>query len=164
MTVTRETRQGWPLPTDPVTVTRETRQGWPLPTVETEVNGDSEYKWKGSFLGFGSLGCRAGTRDFCHSLAALVGPVQNIFSLPYTLFQFICPHCPASWAFILAWSPVLQYVSLTGTAKSSHSESNCLTDACERNCKWRRQQKWPILSRWRQLLAAQQMTVIGCYR
>jgi hypothetical protein len=26
-----------------------------------------------------------GTRDFCHALAALVGPVQNIFSSPYTV-------------------------------------------------------------------------------
>jgi hypothetical protein len=32
--------------------------------------------------------CRAGTRDFCSSLAALVGPVQNIFfpNLHYNLF------------------------------------------------------------------------------
>ncbi len=31
--------------------------------------------------------CRASTKDFCSALAALVGPVQNIF--PYrTLFQF----------------------------------------------------------------------------
>ncbi len=29
--------------------------------------------------------CCAGTRDFCPALAALVGPVQNIFSSPYTI-------------------------------------------------------------------------------
>ncbi len=27
--------------------------------------------------------CRAGTRYFCSALAALVGPVQNVFSSPY---------------------------------------------------------------------------------
>ncbi len=39
---------------------------------------------------------RAGTRDFCSALAALVGPVQNIFS-HHTFFPFLCPHRPASW-------------------------------------------------------------------
>jgi hypothetical protein len=29
--------------------------------------------------------CRVRTRDFCSALAALVGPVQNIFSSPYTI-------------------------------------------------------------------------------
>ncbi len=40
----------------------------------------------------------AGTSDFCPApLAALVGPVQNIYFFPHhTLFQFICPHSPAS--------------------------------------------------------------------
>jgi hypothetical protein len=28
----------------------------------------------------------AGTRDFCSALAALVGPVQNIISTPYTIY------------------------------------------------------------------------------
>jgi len=31
--------------------------------------------------------CRAGTRDFCSALAALVGPVQNIFSLAVYYFN-----------------------------------------------------------------------------
>ena len=39
--------------------------------------------------------CRAGTRDFCSALTALVGPVQNIFSHPRTLFHFLCLHRPA---------------------------------------------------------------------
>ncbi len=39
------------------------------------------------------LAYHAVTRDFCPALAALVGPVQNIF--PHrTLFHFICPHGP----------------------------------------------------------------------
>ncbi len=55
VTVTRETREGWPLLTVKTEVngdswssyergpslTRETREGWPLLTVETEVTGDS---------------------------------------------------------------------------------------------------------------------------
>jgi hypothetical protein len=31
--------------------------------------------------------CRAGTRDFCSALAALVGPVQNIFFLTVHYFH-----------------------------------------------------------------------------
>jgi hypothetical protein len=42
--------------------------------------------------------CRAGTRHFGPALAALVGSVQNIFFPHRTLFQFICPYRPASWA------------------------------------------------------------------
>jgi hypothetical protein len=38
---------------------------------------------------------RAGTRDFCPTLPALVGPVQNIFFLRQTLFQLICRDRPA---------------------------------------------------------------------
>jgi hypothetical protein len=39
---------------------------------------------------------RAVTRDFNLVLAALVSPVQNIFSLTVDLvFQFMCPHRPA---------------------------------------------------------------------
>ncbi len=48
--------------------------------------------------------------NFCPALAALVGPVQNIF--PHrTLFHFICPHRPATWSGSQAASPVSQYVS-----------------------------------------------------
>ncbi len=36
-----------------------------------------------SFVGV--LGLRAGTRDFCFALTALVGSVQNIFSSLYTI-------------------------------------------------------------------------------
>ncbi len=50
--------------------------------------------------------CRAGTRDFGSALAALVGPVQNIFSSPYTISIMFVPHRPASWAGSRAGSPV----------------------------------------------------------
>ncbi len=65
------------------------------------MNGDSKLQMKGFFLGWA---CRAGTRDFCSALAALIGPVQNIFSSLYV--QFICPHRLASWAGSRAGSPV----------------------------------------------------------
>jgi hypothetical protein len=75
-------------------VVRETREGWPLLTIETEANGDS----KSTNVNVGSLAGHAGTSDFCPApLAALVGPVENIYFFPHhTLFQFICPPSPAS--------------------------------------------------------------------
>ncbi len=68
--------------------TRETGEGEPLLTIETEVNGDSK-----STIEIGKLDfplwvrctCRAVTRDFYSALAALVGPVQYIFSSLYTI-------------------------------------------------------------------------------
>ncbi len=56
----------------------ETRNAWPLLTVETEVNGDSK-STNESGLWLVRWACRAGTRDFCSVLEALVSPVQNIF-------------------------------------------------------------------------------------
>ncbi len=35
--------------------------------------------------------CRNGTRDFCSALAALVGPVQNIFFLSVHYFNSFVP-------------------------------------------------------------------------
>jgi hypothetical protein len=52
-----------------------------------------------------------GTRDFYHSFAALVSPVQNIFFLPVHFFQFMCPHRPATWAGSCAGPPVSECVS-----------------------------------------------------
>jgi hypothetical protein len=59
----------------------------PLQTVETEVNGDSKstVQLKGVLPWLVTWACRTGTRDFCPALAALVGPVQNIFFIPYTI-------------------------------------------------------------------------------
>ncbi len=47
-----------------------------------------------------------GVRDFCSAMAALVGPVQNIFFPHRTLFQLLCPLHPASWAGSRAGPPV----------------------------------------------------------
>jgi hypothetical protein len=80
------------LPGKPWIVTRETIEGWPLPTVETEAKGDSRstHDW------FAGLVMQA-QEVFVPSFAALVSPVQNIF--PYrTQFPFICPRRLASWA------------------------------------------------------------------
>jgi hypothetical protein len=49
---------------------------------------------KGPFLGWAS---RAGTRDFCSALAALVGPVQNIFFLTVYYFISFLPIAQQAW-------------------------------------------------------------------
>ncbi len=51
--------------------------------------------------------CRTGIRDFCSALAAVVGPVQNVF-FPHrrTLVKFLCHRRPASWAGSRAGSTV----------------------------------------------------------
>ncbi len=40
--------------------------------------------------------CSADTKDFCSALSALVGLVQNIFSLAWTISIPLSPHRPAS--------------------------------------------------------------------
>jgi hypothetical protein len=65
-------------------VSRETREGWPLLTVETEVKRESKRtNERGPFL--------VGTREFRYALAALVGPVQNIFFLSVHCFNYFVP-------------------------------------------------------------------------
>ncbi len=55
----------------------ETLKRWPLPTVETESKGDSR---KGVLPWLVRRASRAGTRDFCPALAALVGPIVHYFT------------------------------------------------------------------------------------
>jgi hypothetical protein len=57
----------------------ETREGWPLLTIETEANGDSRVQMKGVLPWLVRWAGHAGTSDFSPALAALVGPVQNIY-------------------------------------------------------------------------------------
>ncbi len=89
---------------------RETREGQPLLTVETEATGDSKSTNERGPSLVGSLirwACRAGTKSFYSALAALDGQVKTFFFTLYcTLFQILCPHCPASWAGSRAGSPV----------------------------------------------------------
>ncbi len=47
--------------------------------------GLKRVKMKGVLPWLVNLACRAGKRDFCSALAALVGQVQSIFSPPYTI-------------------------------------------------------------------------------
>ncbi len=49
---------------------------------------------------------RAGARDLCPALAALVSPVQNVFPRHTLLVHFIYPLRAASWAGGRAASPV----------------------------------------------------------
>jgi hypothetical protein len=74
-----------------------TREGWTLITVETERKGVPPWWVRGA--------CRASTRNLCPALAALVAKYKICF--PHlTLFQFICPHHPASWTGSRAGLPV----------------------------------------------------------
>jgi hypothetical protein len=60
-------------------------RGWPLLTVDTEVNGDSKSTHEGVLPWLDCWACRAGTRDNCPALAALVGPVPRKIFLAYTI-------------------------------------------------------------------------------
>jgi hypothetical protein len=86
----------------------QTRDGWHLLTVKTVQMGTLGVHMTGVLPLFGSLGslCRYSTVDFCSALAALVSPVK-IYYVPHrTLFHFIGPHRPATWAGRRAGSPV----------------------------------------------------------
>jgi hypothetical protein len=53
-----------------------------------------------------------GKRDFCPALAALVGPVQNIFFLTVHNFTSFVPYRPARWAGSRAGTPVSECLHL----------------------------------------------------
>ncbi len=72
-------------------VPRETIEGWPLPTIKTEANGDSMSTIKEILSWLVCWARRAGIRDFSLALAALVGPVQNIFFLTGRLLLDLSP-------------------------------------------------------------------------
>jgi hypothetical protein len=56
---------------------------------------------------------RAGSIEFCPALAACSSQPSTKYFFPHrTLFHFISPHLPATWAGSRAGSPV--FVSLTG--------------------------------------------------
>jgi hypothetical protein len=54
---------------------------------------------------------RVGTRDFYPALAALVSPVHKYSFSHRTIFQFMCPHRPATWAGSRAGPPIFECVS-----------------------------------------------------
>jgi hypothetical protein len=68
-------------------------------TVETEANGTHEEHMKGVLPWWVHWAHPAGTRDFCPSLAALVGPVQNMFFFTVPYFNSFFPITQqAAWA------------------------------------------------------------------
>jgi hypothetical protein len=71
--------------------TRETREGWPLLTVESEANGDSKSTSERDPSSVDSLGSSCRYKRFLFCLAALIGPVQNIFFLTIHYFNFFVP-------------------------------------------------------------------------
>ncbi len=122
VSVTRETIEWWSLLTVETegnvdsgssyergpSLTRETREGWPLLTVETEMNGDSgsTYLRGPSLVGLLGLSCQYKT--FLSCLGCLSRPSSKYCFFPHrTLFQLICPRCPASWAGGHAGLPVV---------------------------------------------------------
>ncbi len=64
---------------------RETREGWLLLTVKTEVNGGSKSIHERDPFLVGTLGPSFWYKRFLFRHTALAGPVQNIFSSPYTI-------------------------------------------------------------------------------
>jgi hypothetical protein len=53
--------------------------------------GAQGVRMNGVLPGLVRWACRAGTRDFCSALTALVGPVQNIFFLTIHYFNYFVP-------------------------------------------------------------------------
>jgi hypothetical protein len=77
--------------------------GWPLLTVETEVKRDSKRSNKrGPFL-VGSLGLPCRYKRFLFCLGCSWSAQYKYFFPHRTLFQFLCPHCPASWPGSHGW-------------------------------------------------------------
>jgi hypothetical protein len=87
------------------TLIRETRErGGPKLTFKTEANGDSWVHMQGDFSMVGLLVSTFRYKRFLSYLSCSSQPeVQNSFFPHCTLFQFICPHCPAS-----CWQAVVQ--------------------------------------------------------
>jgi hypothetical protein len=102
------------------------------------VNGDSKSTNKsGPSLFFAG---RAGTRDFCSAFAALVGPVQNIFSSTDTISIPLSPSpsklgrqpCWVAWLSVCISAitpstflhPLVSYVSISYCTPLSYSEKH----------------------------------------
>jgi hypothetical protein len=92
--------------------TKRIERGGPPLTVETEVKGSSKStNEKGPSL-VNSLGLSCRYKRFLSCLGCS-GRLNTKYVFPHrTLFQFICPHHPASYVGSSAGSPVSNYVSL----------------------------------------------------
>ncbi len=87
-----------------------TREGCHLPpTAETEANGDL-----GSTNERGSSQVSSGSSCLYQRFLSCVGcsskPCTKSIFPPRTLFHFMCPHRPASWAGSRAGSPVSEFM------------------------------------------------------
>ncbi len=85
------------MPRNPISVPERLERGGPcwLLKLRCMGRGLKEDKWKCSFLGCFCWACRAGTRDFCSVLTALVGsslPSTKYFFPHRTLFQLLNRH------------------------------------------------------------------------
>ncbi len=82
-------------------------RGGPLRTVETEMNGDAKSTNKSGSSFLVRWACRYKRFLFC--LGCPSRPCTKYFFPQQTLFQFLYPHRPASWAGNRAGSPVSYY-------------------------------------------------------
>ncbi len=105
------------FPTANTTITatfpRETREGWTLLTVETEMNGDSKVTNERGPSLEGSLGTSFRYKRLLCCLGCSCQVSTKEFFSHRTLFQFMYPHCPATWAGSRAGTPVSECVSPT---------------------------------------------------
>ncbi len=110
---------------------RETREVWPLLTVNTEVNGNSKRtNEKGIFLGW-FIGLVVPVQEILVSaLAALVGPVQNIFFSSSYIISIPLSPSVSKLDRQPCWFPyLLVCVSVAGYAKNSAAEKIILLSA-----------------------------------
>ncbi len=70
---------------------RGTREGWLFWLLKMRWMGTQRVQMKGVPPWLVRWTCRAGTRDFCSALAALIGPDQNIFLLTVHCFNSFVP-------------------------------------------------------------------------
>ncbi len=92
--------------------------------------GLKEYKWRGPSLGWFVGLVVSSTRDFCSALAALVGPLQNIFFPLRILCQFLCPQSPSKLGRQSCW------VAL--------SLSTVWVSGGQRQDQWKRDRGWTV--------------------
>ncbi len=70
---------------------REAREGGPCWLLKLRWMGTQRVQIKGLLLWLVRFACRAGRRDFCSALAALVGPLQTILFLTVHYFNSLVP-------------------------------------------------------------------------
>ncbi len=99
------------------------QKGWPLLTVDTEGMETQRVQMKGVLPWLVRWACRVRTKDLDSALAALVGPVQNIFSSPYTISIPLSPS-PSKLGRLSCRVACLLYVSLI--TKMSTKKGLCL--------------------------------------